>query len=125
MSRRLALLSSLLFLGAVACLRKPTEAPRERLEYPPARRTDHVDDYHGTKVRDPYRWLEDDNSEETKAWVTAQNKLTFDYLGKIKARPKIRKRIEELYNYAKQGPPTRVPPDRSVPLPWVRRCPSG
>jgi len=50
------------------------------LVYPQARRSDQVDDYHGTKVADPYRWLEDTDSAETHAWVEAENKLTFGYL---------------------------------------------
>ena len=57
-----------------------------RLEYPQTRKVDHVDTYHGTAVPDPYRWLEDDNSAETAAWVEAQNKVTFAYLERIPYR---------------------------------------
>jgi prolyl oligopeptidase len=57
------------------------------------------------KVEDPYRWLEDDNSEQTKAWVQEENKVTFDYLSKIPYRDKIKKRIEEMWNYPKYGAP--------------------
>ena len=53
------------------------------LQYPTTRTVDHVDTYHGTKVADPYRWLEDDTSADTAAWVEAQNKVTFAYLDKI------------------------------------------
>src|SRR3982750_3273099 len=60
------------------------------LTYPAARRGDQVDDYHGTKVADPYRWLEDLDSAETKAWVEAENKLTFDYLNQIPERAAIK-----------------------------------
>src|SRR5687768_17306409 len=49
--------------------------------YPSTKEVDHVDDYHGTKVKDPFRWLEDPDSAETKAWVEAENKVTFEYLG--------------------------------------------
>ncbi|MBK6826179.1 MAG: S9 family peptidase [Chitinophagaceae bacterium] len=74
--------------------------------YPATRKTDTVTDYHGTKVADPYRWLEDDRSEETKAWVTAQNKVTFDYLDKIPYRADWQKRLEEIVNYPKYSSPT-------------------
>ncbi|RKY76055.1 S9 family peptidase, partial [candidate division KSB1 bacterium] len=75
------------------------------MQYPRTRRVDVTDDYFGTKVSDPYRWLEDDNSEETKAWVKAENEVTFKYLKKIKARKKIEKRLTELWNYEKYGLP--------------------
>src|SRR5689334_21493126 len=78
------------------------------LTYPQTRKDESVtDDFHGTKVADPYRWLEDDNSAETKAWVEAQNKLTFGYLSKIPYRPQMKKRIEEVYNYPKYSAPFR------------------
>ena len=69
------------------------------LTYPQPRRTDQVDDYHGTKVADPYRWLEDTDSAETHAWVEAENKLTFGYLEKIPYRQAIRDRLTKLWNY--------------------------
>lgn len=72
---------------------------------PETRKTDTVHDYHGTKVADPYSWLEDDNSAETKAWVEAQNKVTFGYLESIPERGKIQKRLTELWNYEKFGVP--------------------
>ena len=74
-------------------------------QYPETRKTDTVDVYHGVKVPDPYRWLEDDRSEETKQWVTAQNKVTFDYLDKIPYRKEWLKRMEEINNYPKYGSP--------------------
>src|SRR5262245_35642602 len=55
----------------------------QQLSYPTARKGDQVDTYHGTQVSDPYRWLEDDNSPETAAWVAAENAITFPYLQKI------------------------------------------
>jgi prolyl oligopeptidase len=78
-----------------------------QLLYPETKKVDTVNDYFGTKVADPYRWLEDDNSEETKAWVQEENKVTFDYLSKIPYRDKIKKRIEEMWNYPKYGAPFR------------------
>lgn len=55
----------------------------QSLEYPQTRKVEQADDYHGTRVADPYRWLEDDNSAETAKWVEAENKVTFKYLDKI------------------------------------------
>lgn len=77
-----------------------------KINYPNTLRDDSVqDDYHGTIIKDPYRWLEDDNSEETKAWVTAQNAVTFDYLSKIPYRDSLKQRIEKLWNYERFGIP--------------------
>ncbi len=75
------------------------------LPYPRTRTVDTVDTYFGERVADPYRWLEDDNSAETAAWVKAENKVTQDYLSKIALRPKIKKRLEALWNYPKFGIP--------------------
>ena len=74
-------------------------------QYPDTRKTDQTDDYFGTKVSDPYRWLEDDRSEETKAWVIAENKVTTDYIAQIPFRDAIKKRLTELWNYAKYSAP--------------------
>ena len=73
--------------------------------YPPARKSDQVDDYHGVKVADPYRWLEDLDSPETRAWVEAQNKLSFGYLASIPARTTLKERLTKLWNYEKYGIP--------------------
>lgn len=75
------------------------------LTYPTTRKSDIVDDYHGVKVSDPYRWLEDPESEETKAWVEAQNQVTFGYLSEIPAREKIKQRLTKLWDYEKYGIP--------------------
>ncbi len=75
------------------------------IKYPKAKKGDIVDNYFGTEVADPYRWLEDDNSTETKAWVDAENKLTKSYLDKIPFRNTMKKRLEELWNYPKTGTP--------------------
>lgn len=76
-----------------------------QLLYPETKKVDTVTDYFGTKVADPYRWLEDDNSEETKTWVAEQNKVTQSYLSKIPFRDKVKKRLEELWNYPKYSSP--------------------
>ena len=78
------------------------------LPYPDTRRdTTVVDDYHGTRVADPYRWLEDDNSAETAAWVEAENAVTRDYLDRLPARQAIYDRLTALYDYPKEGAPER------------------
>ena len=76
-----------------------------QLKYPDTKKVTQTDDYFGTKVSDPYRWLEDDKSDETAAWVVAENKVTQDYLSKIPFREQIRKRLEEMWNYPKYSSP--------------------
>ena len=77
----------------------------ETLTYPETKKTATVDTYFGTEVSDPYRWLEDDKSEETAAWIKEENKVTFDYLSKIPFRNKIKERMEKLWNYEKISAP--------------------
>ena len=77
----------------------------QTFKYPDARKDAQVDDYHGTKVADPYRWLEDPDSPESRAWIEAENKITFDYLKGIPARVKISSRLTELWNYERFGIP--------------------
>ena len=78
-----------------------------KLTYPETKRGGVVDDYFGTKVPDPYRWLEDDNSPEVAAWVEAENKVTFGYLEKIPYRQQVKDRLTKLLNYPKYTSPTR------------------
>jgi prolyl oligopeptidase len=75
------------------------------LVYPEARREGQVDDYHGTLVPDPYRWLEDPDSDETRAWVEAQNRLTFGWLEQVAPRRWLRERLEQVWNYERYGLP--------------------
>ena len=82
-------------------------AQQQPIVYPETKKVDTVDNYHGTAIADPYRWLEDDNSEATKEWVIAQNKVTQEYLSKIPFRAQIKKRLEELWNYPKNGAPSK------------------
>jgi prolyl oligopeptidase len=77
------------------------------LTYPVARRVDQVDNYHGTNVADPYRWLEDDRSVETATWVKAENEVTFSYLSRIPYRKQLQDRLEQIYNYPKYSAPSR------------------
>jgi prolyl oligopeptidase len=78
-----------------------------KLVYPFTHTVDQVDDYHGTLVADPYRWLEDPDSPETKAWIETQNALTFGFLARIPARDRIRRRLTELWDYPKAWAPVR------------------
>jgi prolyl oligopeptidase len=77
----------------------------QKIVYPKTRKVEQVDDYHGIKVSDPYRWLEDDNSTETKAWVEEQNKVTNAYLEQIPERERLKKRLTELWNYERYSVP--------------------
>ncbi len=95
------------FQVGVALLALSGAVAAQGLRYPVTRTVDHVDTYHGTKVPDPYRWLEDDTSAETAAWVEAQNKVTFAYLETIPYRAALTKRLNALYNYAKFSSPSR------------------
>ncbi len=77
------------------------------IAYPVTRAVDHKDDYHGTEIADPFRWLEDTDSEETKKWVEEQNRLTFDYLNNIPARSRFKERLTTLWNYERYGLPRK------------------
>src|SRR5437773_2859843 len=76
-----------------------------QLTYPTSKKVEQADDYHGTKIADPYRWLEDLDSDETRQWVEAQNKVTFAWLAHVPARESIRRRLTELWNYERYGLP--------------------
>ena len=81
--------------------------PQVNVDYPETRKDTIVDDYHGTEVADPYRWLEDDYSEETTDWVKRQNGLTDSVLASIPERKKIEERLTELWNFERFGPPRK------------------
>ena len=76
---------------------------KDVFDYPETKKVDQVDDYFGTMVSDPYRWLENDTSAETSEWVNIQNELTRSYLDSLPYREKIQNRLTELWNYPKQG----------------------
>jgi prolyl oligopeptidase len=99
---RAAGLLSLLVLAATPAL---SDSLADAPKYPPTRTGDVVDDYFGTKVPDPYRWLEDLDSTDTAAWIAAQNKVTFAYLESLPQREAIRKRLTELWDYRRTGLP--------------------
>lgn len=87
-----------------AC-QKTTKREPITVNYPTTKKVDTVDNYFGTEVKDPYRWLEDDRSAETEAWVKEQNAATFGYLDKIPFREDLKNRLEKLWNYEKVGSP--------------------
>jgi prolyl oligopeptidase len=82
-------------------------AAENRLTYPDTQRSDHVDTYHGVQIADPHRWLEDLDSEQTKAWVEAQNKVTFAYLERIPQRSALRQRLTKLWDFERYGTPVQ------------------
>ena len=98
-------------LAAVVVLTSAVAAQQVQTPvYPETRKTDQVDNYHGVSVADPYRWLEDDTSAETAAWVEAQNKVTFPYLEKIPFRAQLRDRVIQLNDYEKFSAPSQKGP---------------
>jgi prolyl oligopeptidase len=109
----LALVLPLVVLAAGRPLRRrqaqaigpATYARPMQLTYPVTKKGEQIDDYHGTKIADPYRWLEDLDSDETRQWVEAQNKVTFAWLAHVPAREKIRRRLTDLWNYERYGLP--------------------
>ncbi len=96
-------LQSMKHLTATALLSASLSAAA--LEYPQSRKSDMVEELHGVKVADPYRWLEDDNSAETKAWVSAQNRVTDGFLADAPGREEIRRRLEKAWNFERVGAP--------------------
>lgn len=78
---------------------------QQKIEYPVTDKVDQVDDYFGIQVSDPYRWLEDDTSAQTSAWVKAQNEVTFAYLNAIPFRDKIKERLTKIWDYPKVTAP--------------------
>ena len=78
-----------------------------QLSYPVTKKVEVTDNYFGTTIADPYRWLEDDNSEETKSWVQQQNNVTSAYFSAIPYREKVKDRLAVLWNYPKYGSPRK------------------
>ncbi|MFN6964925.1 MAG: prolyl oligopeptidase family serine peptidase [Pyrinomonadaceae bacterium] len=97
------------FIAFGACAVLATSlAAQSTFNYPKPRRSDQVDDYHGVKVADPYRWMEDTNSAETRSWIDEQVKLTGSYLSTIPEREKIKARLTEIWNYERYSAPSKV-----------------
>ncbi len=91
----------------ISCSSKKTEIEETKmvLKYPETKKINQIDNYFGTSISDPYRWLEDDRSEETENWVANQNEVTFSYLEQIPFRAKLKERLKELWNYPKYSAP--------------------
>lgn len=87
---------------------RPTNYLTIPLSYPTTKKIEHTDTYGDVAIRDDYHWLEDDNAEDTKSWVSAQNKVTFGYLAKIPFRKAFADRMTELVNYPRIGAPSKV-----------------
>jgi prolyl oligopeptidase len=104
-TKNLNLLLLIIILGSTKVNSQPTTSS---LKYPVTKKVNQVDVYHGTSIADPYRWLENDTAQDVKAWVDAENKVTFDYLNKIPFRQKIKNRLTEILNYEKYSAPTKV-----------------
>ncbi|WP_121666048.1 prolyl oligopeptidase family serine peptidase [Mesonia aquimarina] len=99
-----------IMLSLIACKedkdqKKETQKNKITLNYPETKKVDTVNTYFGTEVNDPYRWLENDRSKETEAWVKKENEVTFDYLSQIPYRDSLKQRLSELWNYEKVGAP--------------------
>lgn len=101
---RKSLMTLLIAAVVISCKDGGSEKTIE-LKYPDTKKGDVVDTYFGVDVADPYRWLEDDRSDETAAWVKAENAVTFDYLAQIPFRDELKKQMEEAWNYEKIGAP--------------------
>ncbi len=95
----------LIALVALAACNRDDEDQKKNWDYPETKKQNVVDDYFGVSVEDPYRWLENDTTAETEAWVKAQNKVTFGYLDSIPFRDDIRKRLKEIWDYPKMSAP--------------------
>ena len=100
-------LTLLTMTASITACGRSTPADDNRFAYPETRQVEQADDYFGTTIADPYRWLEDDNSDDTKAWVEAQNAVTFGYLETIPERTAIRDRLTTLWNYERYGLPQK------------------
>jgi prolyl oligopeptidase len=96
------------FMSLVTLAAAPALAFAANYTYPSSKATDVVDEVHGVKIPDPYRWLEDVDSAETKAWVAAQNKVTFDFLAQLSKRDAIKQRLQELMNYPRFSLPSKM-----------------
>jgi len=101
---KFSIVPAILILAFIGCKEEPKKETIS-VTYPQTKKVDTVDTYFGVEVKDPYRWLEDDRSEETAVWVKAENEVTFSYLEKIPFREELKNRLSNLWNYEKVGAP--------------------
>ncbi|MBK7393058.1 MAG: S9 family peptidase [Chloracidobacterium sp.] len=92
----------------VICAFLTSAVPAQKFDYPKPRRGDQVDNFHGTSVADPYRWMEDTETAEMKSWIDAENKITDAYIQSVPQRAKIKDRLTELTNYERFGAPAKI-----------------
>lgn len=104
----ITILFALATIGILSSCSETNTTKTITVNYPTTNKIDHQDEYFGTVVKDPYQWLEDDNSAATKAWVEEENAVTQDYLSQIPYRNKIKERYSELFNYPKLTAPSRA-----------------
>ena len=108
--KNLIVMGAAISLALTSCNDTPKTAAvkMEPLTYPQTKKVEITDDYFGTMVADPYRWLENDTAADTKQWVEEQNKVTFGFLDKIPYRQKIKERLTDIFNYPKYSSPFRA-----------------
>jgi len=99
------LLTTALLSIFMSCKNESEKVKPINITYPETKKVDTVDNYFGVDISDPYRWLEDDRSAETEAWVKSQNEITFGYLDNIPYREELKERLTKLWNYEKIGAP--------------------
>ena len=98
----------LILISSYVIVSGQNQSMNKPFAYPPAKKVEQIDDYHGVKVADPYRWLEDDHSPETIAWAAAQRERTEQFLAAIPARERLRARLTKLWNYPRHSLPIKA-----------------
>jgi len=104
----MAMFRKVFLLTALVSLLGVSIPAQDGMGYPKAKKVDQVDEYHGVKVYDPYRWMEDTTSADTQSWIEQQNKITSAYLETIPEREKIKTRLTELWDYERYGAPSKI-----------------
>lgn len=95
-------------VAVCAVMASSLAAQSSKFNYPQAKRVDQTDDFHGVKVADPYRWMEETDSPDMKSWIEAENKITQDYISQIPQREAIKNRLTQIWNYERYSAPSKV-----------------